>query len=253
MNIRLLSILLVVGLLCNAACGATKQARTVDRLGFLKDLYPKMVEGNEDAGESLLLYKNPRVAQIPPNTYTKIMLDPVLVFRGPHSKMQGISQEQAQLMADTFYALIYQEISKDYQMVDKPGPDTLRAQVAITHLEESWPMLDVVSTIPAPMNAFAVGSMLKNVATGKPAFKGEAVIEAKITDSQSGEVLRAGVDRRVGGKKLNAESFNSWADVYESLRYWAENGRYQLCKARQPHTDCPKPHASLPVLHTSTP
>ncbi|HEX6951079.1 MAG TPA: DUF3313 domain-containing protein [Nitrospira sp.] len=253
MNIRLLSILLVVGLLLNAACGATKQARTVDRLGFLKDLYPKMVEGNEDAGESLLLYKNPRVAQIPPNTYTKIMLDPVLVFRGPHSKMQGISQEQAQLMADTFYALIYQEISKDYQMVDKPGPDTLRAQVAITHLEESWPMLDVVSTIPAPMNAFAVGSMLKNVATGKPAFKGEAVIEAKITDSQSGEVLRAGVDRRVGGKKLNAESFNSWADVYESLRYWAENGRYQLCKARQPHTDCPKPHASLPVLHASTP
>ena len=251
MNIRLLSILLVVGLLFNAACGATKQARTVDRLGFLKDLYPKMVEGNEDAGESLLLYKNPRVAQIPPNTYTKIMLDPVLVFRGPHSKMEGISQEQAQLMADTFYALIYQEISKDYQMVDKPGPDTLRAQVAITHLEESWPMLDVVSTIPAPMNAFAVGSMLKNVATGKPAFKGEAVIEAKITDSQSGEVLRAGVDRRVGGKKLSAESFNSWADVYESLRYWAENGRYQLCKARQPHTDCQKPRASLPVLHAS--
>ena len=48
MNIRLLSILLVVGILFSAACGATKQARTVDRLGFLKDLYPKMVEGNED-------------------------------------------------------------------------------------------------------------------------------------------------------------------------------------------------------------
>jgi len=114
--------------------------------------------------------------------------------------------------------------------------------VAITHLEESWPMLDVVSTIPAPMNALALGSMLKNVATGKPAFKGEAVIEAKVTDSQTGEVLRAGVDRRVGGKKLSAESFNSWADVYESLRYWAENGRYQLCKARHA-PDCPKPRA----------
>ena len=106
-------------------------------------------------GESLLSYKNPRVAQIPPNTYKKFMLDPVLIFRGPHSKMEGISQHQAQLMADTFYALIYQEVSKDYEMVGKPGPDTLRAQVAITHLEESWPMLDVVSTIPAPMNAFA--------------------------------------------------------------------------------------------------
>jgi len=242
MNMRLLSVLLIAGMLAGAACAATKQARTVERLGFLKELYPKMIEGDENAGESLLSYKNPRVAQIPPNTYKKFMLDPVLVFRGPHSKMEGISQHQAQLMADTFYALIYQELSKDYEMVDKPGPDALRAQVAITHLEESWPMLDVVSTIPAPMNAFALGSMLKNVATGKPAFKGEAVIEAKVTDSQTGEVLRAGVDRRVGGKKLSAESFNSWADVYESLRYWAENGRYQLCKARHA-SDCQKPRA----------
>jgi len=242
MNMRLLSVLLIAGMLAGAACAATKQARTVERLGFLKELYPKMIEGDENAGESLLSYKNPRVAQIPPNTYKKFMLDPVLVFRGPDSKMDGISQHQAQLMADTFYALIYQELSKDYEMVDKPGPDALRAQVAITHLEESWPMLDVVSTIPAPMNAFALGSMLKNVATGKPAFKGEAVIEAKVTDSQTGEVLRAGVDRRVGGKKLSAESFNSWADVYESLRYWAENGRYQLCKARHA-SDCQKPRA----------
>lgn len=239
---RVCSVLLMVALFTSAGCAQTKQARTVERLGFLKDLYPKMVEGDEQAGESLLIYRNPRVAQIPPQTYKKFMLDPVLVFRGPHSKMEGISQDQAQLMADTFYALIYQEVSKDYQMTDKPGPDTIRAQVAITHLEESWPMLDVVSTIPAPMNAFAVGSMLKNVATGKPAFKGEAVIEAKVTDSQTGEVLRAGVDRRVGGKKLSAESFNSWADVYESLRYWAENGRYQLCKARHA-SDCVKPRA----------
>jgi len=241
-NMQLLSFLLIAGILAGPACAATKQARTVERLGFLKDLYPKMVEGNEDAGESLLIYRNPRVAQIPPNTYKKFMLDPVLVFRGPQSKMEGISQEQTQLMADTFYALIYQEVSKDYEMVDKPGADTLRAQVAMTHLEESWPMLDVVSSIPAPMNFLAAGSLLKTVATGKPAFKGEAVIEAKVTDSQTGEVLRAGVDRRVGKKRLSAESFNSWADVYESLRYWAENGRYQLCQARH-QKDCTKPHA----------
>ncbi|HSE60139.1 MAG TPA: DUF3313 domain-containing protein [Nitrospiraceae bacterium] len=237
------AVLLVGMVLLLYGCPATKQARTVERLGFLKDLYPVMTEGNESAGESLLIYKNPTVAQLPPHSYTKILLDPVLIFRGPESKMRGISQAQAQLMADTFYALIYQELSKDYEMVDKPGPSTLRAQVAMTHLEESWPMLDVVSAVPAPTNARAAGSLLKNLATGKPAFTGEAVIEAKVTDAETGEVLRAIVDRRVGAKRLDAESFNSWADVYESLRYWAENGRYQLCKARQPGTDCPKPRA----------
>lgn len=237
------SVLLTTLLLVAWGCAATKQARTVERLGFLKDLYPAMTAGDENAGESLLVYKNPRAALIPHGTYTKIMLDPVLIFRGPESKMAGIPQEQAQLMADTFYALIYQELSKDYEMVDKPGPNTLRAQVAITHLEKSWPMLDVVSSIPAPMNVLAAGSLLKTIATGKPAFTGEAVIEAKVTDAQTGEVLRAAVDRRVGKKKLEAASFNSWSDVYESLRYWAENGRYQLCKARGDRTDCPKPRA----------
>ncbi|HEY6085568.1 MAG TPA: DUF3313 family protein [Nitrospira sp.] len=86
-------------------------------------------------------------------------------------------------------------------------------------------------------------SVLKTVATGKPAFTGEAVIEAKVIDAETGDVLRAMVDRRVGTKKLDAQSFNSWSDVYESLRYWAENGRYQLCKARRTQTDCPMPRA----------
>ncbi|MGQ0812805.1 MAG: DUF3313 domain-containing protein [Nitrospiraceae bacterium] len=224
-------------------CAATKQGRTVEKLGFLKDLYPLMSHGNEDAGESLLVYRNPKAALITKGSYTKIMLDPVLIFRGEKTKMQGIPQGQAQLIADTFYALIYQELSKDYEIVSQPEPHTLRGQVAITHLEESWPMLDVVSSVPAPMNFVAAGSMLKMVATGKPAFTGEAVIEVKVSDAESGEVFRAAVDRRVGKKKLDAESFNSWADVYEALRYWAENARYQLCKARGTRTDCLKPKA----------
>ena len=45
-----------------------------------------MTEGDEHAGESLLIYKNPKVPNIPPNSYTKIMPDPVLFFRGPNRK-----------------------------------------------------------------------------------------------------------------------------------------------------------------------
>jgi len=222
-------------------CAATKQARSVERSGFMPELSPLMHKGAE--GETLLLYRNPKVDSIRRGTYTKFMLDPVLVYRGPQTKMKGIPQDQAQLMADTFYALIYQELSKDYEMVRQPGPNTIRGQVAISHLEESMPVLDVVSSIPAPMNVFAAGSLLKTIATGKPAFTGEAAIEAKLTDAQTGEVLGASVDRRVGKKKLDAESFNSWADVYEAMRYWSEQARYRLCSERGQSADCPKPKA----------
>lgn len=237
-TVTLFALLLVVAL---TGCAATKQARSVEKMGFLKDLYPLMQDGKDL--EALLIYRNPKVAAIPKGTYTKFMLDPVLVFRGSESKMKGVSQQEGQLMADTFYALIYQELSKDYEMVSQPGANTLRAQVAITHLEESMPALDIVSSVPAPMNFLALGSTIKAVTTGKPGFVGEAAIEVRLTDAQTGDVLGAVVDRRVGKKKLDAESFDSWADVYESLRYWAEQTRWRLCKERGQRTDCPKAKA----------
>lgn len=235
-NITMLALALIL-----SGCAATKQARDVERSGFLKDLYPLMQDGEKY--EALLVYRNPKVAAIPRGTYTKFMLDPVLVFRGAEAKMKGVPQEQAQAIADTFYALIYQELSKDYEMVTKPGPNTLRGQVAITNLDESYPALDVISTIPAPMNVLAMGSLLKNVTTGKPGFVGEAAIETKITDAVTGGVLGAAVDRRVGKKQLSPESFNSWDDVYQALRYWAEQARWRLCMERGQRTDCPRPKA----------
>lgn len=235
------SVLVVLLVLILHGCAPTKQARSVEPSGFLHDVYPLMHKGV--AGEGVLVYRNPKVDSIQKGTYAKFMLDPVLVYRVPQSGMRGVPQDQAQLMADTFYALIWQELSKDYEMVSKPGPGTLRGQVAIVHLEQSRPVLDVISTIPAPMNVLALGSALKTLATGKPAFTGEAAIEAKIADAQTGEILGATVDRRVGKKKLDADSFNSWADVEAALKYWAEQARYRLCKERGQRTDCPKPEA----------
>jgi len=127
-------------------CAATKQARKVETSGFLGDIYDKMRKGKK--GEALLVYRNPKVQQ--PDfvkSYKKILLDPVTVWRGEESKKKGVSQTEFQLIADTFYSLIHQELSKDYEMVDKPGPNTLRAQVAITKAKESHVGLDVISGI----------------------------------------------------------------------------------------------------------
>ena len=82
------------------------------------------------------------------------------------------------------------------------------------------------------MNAFAVASALKNLGTGKPLFVGDASIEVKLSDSMTGEVLGASADRRVGNKRLDADSFDSWDDVHKTLIYWSDQIRYRLCKER---------------------
>ena len=218
------------------ACSPTKQARSVETSGFLGTLYPLMHKGDE--GEALLIYKNPKLAAIPRGTYKKMILDHAEVWSEPTT--DPARQAQAQKVADLFYALTYQSLSKDYEMVSAPGPGTLHVQIAITRADPAYVILRAVSTVPAPMNAFAVASMVKNLGTGKPLFVGDASIEARISDSESGEILGATADRRVGKKRLDADSFDSWDDVHKALEYWAEKGRYRLCQERHA-PDCVPP------------
>ena len=125
-------------------------------------------------------------------------------------------------------------------MVTEPGPGTLHIQTAVTKADPSIHILRAVFTVPAPMNAFALASLLKDLGTGKPLFVGEASIEIKVSDSQSGEVLAAFADRRVGKRRLDSDSFDSWDNVYKALDFWAQLSRFRFCEARG-DKDCTPP------------
>lgn len=223
-------------ILLSIGCAPTKQARSVEPSGFLSDLYPLMRKGAE--GEALLVYRNPAVVTIPRGTYTKIWLDHAQVWGPPTTN--AARQQEAQHIADVLYSLVYLQLSEDYQMVEEADPNTLHIQAAVTRADPAYVVLRAVSTIPAPMNALAVASLLKNLGTGKPLFVGDASLEAKLSDAVSGEILGAGADRRVGNKRLDAASFDSWDDVYKTLEIWAGMLRYRLCTERG-GTHCVKP------------
>ncbi len=222
-----------------SGCSSTKQARNVGKSGFLAVIYPEMRKGKGD--EPLYYYEDPKAGDLYEKGYfTKILLDPVFVYRGKEARMKGVTQEEAQLAVDRFYSYIYESLDKDYTMVVKPDTGVLRIQIAIVHLDESNPTLDVVSSIPIPYNPLQVSSAVMDISTGRPLFKGEASIEFKISDGKTGSLIAAGIDRRVGGNALNAETFSSWADVNRAFKYWAEMTRYRLCVSRG-DTDCVYP------------
>jgi Protein of unknown function (DUF3313) len=223
------AVLVMIALL--VGCASTKQARSMEQSGFLGDLYPLMEKGKE--GEALLVYKSPRVALIPRGTYKKMLLEPVTMWGPPAAERNTAPQKEIQAVADMLYSLMYQSLSKDYEMVSTPSPNTLRIQAAITRADQSYVVLRAVSTIPAPMNVLALGSLLKDLGTGKPLFVGEASIEGKISDAATGEILGASADRRVGKRHLDSKSFDSWDDVHQTLAFWAEQVRYRLCKERE--------------------
>jgi hypothetical protein len=215
-------------------CAASQQAREVQQSGFLGQDYERLRPGEE--GEALLVYRNP---DAPWRSYDKIKLDPVTVWAGEGSEFEDFSQPERQELADTLYTMVAEELSQDFQMVDQPGPGVLQVQVAITDAQTSNPTMDTISTV---LPQALLLSQAKGLVTGKPGFVGEASVELRATDGQTGELIVAAVDRRVGGKSVAGAPTDSWEDVREAYRYWAKQFRYRLCTERGA-TDCTPPEA----------
>ncbi|NKB80541.1 MAG: DUF3313 family protein [Nitrospirales bacterium] len=213
-----------------AGCAPTRQARSVEKTGFLGD-YSMLREG--ERGEALMIYRNSGTDWA---SYHKVILNPVTVWLGKDSHMEYVSAIDRQRLADDLWSKLLAVLEQDYQIVHKAGPGVMRVQVAITEAEESTMGLDTVSSIVPQMRAL---SEIKYLATGTAGFVGKASAEAKVTDAQSGDLLLAAVDRRAGSKSIGG-SLNTWNDVEETYQHWAYQTRYRLCKLRG-ESNCIKP------------
>ena len=236
MGAVLVLILVVTG------CAATQEAKSVEKSGFLGD-YSLLKEGERGSffsqgaeGQALLVYKNPDVEW---RKYRKVWLDPVTVWMSQKdSQLKDVSPEDRQRMAALLWSKLDESLRNDYEMTSNPGPDVLHIQVAITEAGESNAVLDTVTSI-VPQTRLLSG--MKSLATGVSLFTGSASVEFKATDSVTGAILFEGVDRRGGTKSLSGVT-NSWNDVEEAYRFWAEKARYRLCQGRN-GMNCVEPKA----------
>lgn len=236
-----------VAVLVLAGCSSTSQpgrstslGEDVKGSGFLgESTYALMTEGKD--GEALRLYRNPKYAT-PASfaRYKKVLLDPVKLYAGPKSKLHEAPQEQATAIAQGFYNQLHDKLAKDYQMVDVAGPDTLHISVAIVDAEQADASLKAASYIPIPLGlpgAKAAAMQTASQTMGKPPFTGQVAIEGKMADAQTGEIIAAEIDRRVGSRRpiiglFESNTYDNWSDVTEAERYWAEQLRYRMCMRR---------------------
>jgi len=224
--------LVAISLLIGAGgCASTQEAKSVEKSGFLGD-YSLLKEGERSTfsqgaeNQALLVYKKPDVEW---RKYRKVWLDSVTVWVSQKdSQLKDVPVEDRQRLAALLWSKLDESLRADYEMTSNPGPDVLHIQAAITEAESSNPVLDTVTSI-VPQTRLLSG--MKSLATGVSAFTGSASAELKITDSTTGTVLAAAVDRRGGTKSLSGVT-NSWNDVEEAYRFWAEKLRYRACQWR---------------------
>jgi hypothetical protein len=211
-----------------AGCGTSRRADEVEPQGFLGD-YSMLTPGAE--GQVVLRYVNTDADWA---KYDKVLIDPVTVWGSGRDR--DIPEADLQTAANFMHTELQRELGKDFELVSAPAPDTLRITAALTDAEPANQTMVVISNV-VPL-AMATSGAYEYV-TGEPTWQGEAAAEAKITDAETGELLAAAVDRRMGGRSM-ASAETSWTDVNNILTYWAQLTRFRLCE-QQGRAGCEVP------------
>lgn len=221
--------IMIAGLM--SGCAGSYQARSVDLKGAGTMLVnPDILEKGEE-GQALYRYVNPNAVI---SQYDKILIDPILIYKD--AELDASDLENLQKLANNAYVYFRDELAKDYQVVTTPGPRTIRFQFAILDADSSKPVRNLVSSVMP----ISIGlSLVKLAATGKQIGVGEITIELRATDALTGQLIAAGLDRRVGGKSPS-ELVDSWTAAESANQYWSKLSRYRACQLRGAGAECDK-------------
>lgn len=214
----------LVGGMFFALAGCETEATTsvgdsVRSSGFLSD-YSMLRRGDES--EAISVYWND---QVDFSVYTKMLIEPVTIWANPDTELSEVPAEERQELANAFHAALQEALSEDFEIVQVPGPNTIRVRVALTEAVASSPILDTISTyIP---QARLVSTIL-TLGSDTKAFVGSARTEGEARDALSGVLLAAGIDQRAGNKRLGDNTLDSWGDVKKVFEAWAVRFRDNL-------------------------
>jgi hypothetical protein len=207
----LAAIALVSVALTIAACATTRQSRGVgEESGFLRN-YADLRAG--DKGEAQLIYIRPNVDW---SRYAAIHIDSVTLWR--NERTEDVPADEQQVLTDYLYHALHEQLSKDYQIVDRAGPNVLRLRAAITEAKGAKVVMNTLTSIVPQLRLL---TSVVGMAAGTSVLVGKAGVEAEITDSMTGIRLLAALDERQGTKAIRG-GIKKWSDVKLAFDFWSE-------------------------------
>jgi hypothetical protein len=222
-------LLLTMGLLtlvcAMVACSASRGRRRGEapESGFLRDYSQLEKLKDWPAREA---YFNPNAQW---SRYDSIHLDSVTLWSD--KSIDKLSAENQQMLTDTLYTALHEELSQYFNISDHPGPNTIRLRAAITQGKGAKAVMRGLTSIHP-------GSLLLGAAVGLSLDTansvGTATMEAELLDSATNERLAAVVDQRAGTKVFfliaPKRTFTKWGDVKAIDDYWAKRAAIVMLK-----------------------
>lgn len=219
------SLAVLAALLGFAACTTTTQEKVKmgpEVQGFMGDAYPLLTPGKD--GEADLRYIAPNIEW---KKYKGTILEPVQFWAGSDSKVPADAQ---QMLSSYIYNSLKANLEKaDVNLTDLPGPGIMRAQIALTDVTKAVPVLRTVSVIVPQARLL---NQAQQLLTGSYGFSGSAEVALKVTDSQTGQLLAAAIDRRGGGGSIEQAAVWQWGDATAAIDHWTEQFAQKIVELR---------------------
>ena len=201
---------LVAFTLTVVACAGTRGRRSApEESGFLRD-YSMLTE--REGAAAKLSYVD---SEADWSSYDAIWIESVSMWA--NSETSEVEPEDQQMLIDFFYKALHDELSKDFQIADGPGPGVLQFRAALTEAKGANVPLKAITTIVPQLKLLTtlVGSAADIAVT-----VGEATLEAEVIDSVTKKRLAAAVDQQAGKKWYT--QLKTWSDVKSACEHWSE-------------------------------
>ena len=209
-----------------AACTTTTRLKPLfgeRATGFLGDAYPLLEKGGKCQVELCYVAHG-----IDWKKYHGVVLEPVQFWAGEDSK---VAPDAQQMLATYIYNSLDANLAKvGVNIVDLPGPGIMRAQIALTDVTTATPILRTVSVIVPQARVI---NQAQQLVTGSYGFSGSAEVALKVTDSQTGQLLAAAVDRRGGGGSIEQAAQWQWGDVQAAIDVWSQRFAERMAELKQ--------------------
>jgi hypothetical protein len=132
-------------------------------------------------------------------------------------KMQDDVRDVAAYMKKAFEEAFAKDPNKRYTVIDHPGPGSLTAETALVELIPSNPVLEALG-IAGPYGSGAV----VQAAAQKSGARATVAFEAKVVDTDSGEVLAMFADREYGKiAPVNLRGLTWYGEAEQVINDWA--------------------------------
>jgi hypothetical protein len=173
--------------------------------GFL-DSYPTLQPDTKHPGSFIYIVPGGSL-----KGFTKVQIDPILVWYSKDSTYQGIDPNELSAVTENLRKALVKNLEPKYPVVDADGPNVLRLRLAVTNVVAEKKKRGILGYTPV---GFVISSA-KNAATAGPNLNiSSATLEAELLDS-SGKRLAVVIDPLVG-QDVEKENL-TWADIGKVL------------------------------------